>query len=598
MRYNISSLYSASASDKPLYELSEAYIQLYTTNIIEATGCAFPDATPTDVNNLAGGASLQNVGKLDNKNALSLKDPILLVNQFWVSMGGANIITSPTHSYLYNILKLRSQNEIDFKHKQSVLDRYMDNGSSMVIDADVGEINNISSEIIATQYYNLDACNDKIKLLNRKFVPYGDGTNKSLIEVSNFTEAKLAELEIPYFKFVSTTKIVYFDVVKIYLKDLDDFFKNMPSTQQISKFNITVNTNISDATSWTVTYGRGGPANASGYLTSALHSPLANITANATASQLTDAEAYAVNKSRGRFYFKPVSVTLSAGNATCCPFLLGDAGLSRNNMLNTAMVLLPDDYTPAVTGPPAVAAVYPTPSLKITSKIGWTTADAVVTKNQTYLFIPQVKFNPAVMPSIISNEPYEFFTKQATIDLNTFINIIPGQKGIKKPLNNQWSRVRNIYLIPYLTADGFTATVKPYESPVSSAPITNSFAYLNRIQIWQGGKPLLPAENNITPIDYYDNQLYRVNNPMGNNVLGPQSGMISKFDWRGGYHYYQFDMTQYSSDATADATPKSYEIGFDVDSKAVVANNKVDVVVIIELETNWKLNRFTGEFVV
>ena len=85
---------------------------------------------------------------------------------------------------------------------------------------------------------------------------------------------------------------------------------------------------------------------------------------------------------------------------------------------------------------------------------------------------------------------------------------------------------------------------------------------------------------------------------MGNNVLGPQSGMISKFDWRGGYHYYQFDMTQYSSDATADATPKSYEIGFDVDSKAVVANNKVDVVVIIEFETNWKLNRFTGEFVV
>ena len=127
--------------------------------------------------------------------------------------------------------------------------------------------------------------------------------------------------------------------------------------------------------------------------------------------------------------------------------------------------------------------------------------------------------------------------------------------------------------------------------------MTNSFVYLDRIQIYMGGKPLLPAENNITPIDYYDNQNYRVNNPMGNNVLGPQSGMISKFDWRGAYHYYQFDMTQYCSDATADATPKSFELGFDIDSKAVVANNTVDVVVIVEYQVSYKVNRFTSEFV-
>ena len=153
LRYNIGSLYSASASDKPLYELSEAYIQLYTTNIIESqvavvnnagTGGTFPAGNPTVAANATALSmgSLQPVGKLDNKNGLSLKDPTLLVNQFWVNIAGANIITSPTHSYLYNILKLRSENKSDFDRKSSILDRYLDNGSSMLMDADVGEINN------------------------------------------------------------------------------------------------------------------------------------------------------------------------------------------------------------------------------------------------------------------------------------------------------------------------------------------------------------------------------------------------------------------------------------------------------------------------
>lgn len=611
LRYNISSLYSSSASDKPLYELSEAYIQLYTTNVIDATNCTFPASNPTDLSNLFG-PSLQPVGKLDNKNALSLKDPILLVNQLWCSCGGASVITSPTHSYLYNILKLRSENEADFKHKASILDRYLDSGNSMIIDKDVGEINNISSEYVAKNFYQLDSNNPKCKLVNRKFVPWGDGTNKQLIEVTHLTEAKLGELEIPYFKWVSATQLIWYDIVKVYLKDLDDFFKNMPSTQQISKFNLTVNTNISDSTSWTVTYNRthnvdntGAIDNSKGYLTAALHSPLNSVGALTTAGELSVAESYKLMQANIKHYWKPASVSFSAGNATCCPFLLGDMGLSRNNMLDTAGILLPADYN--TTGP-----VYPTPTLTITSKIGWVRAGAgntapVSEKNQTFLFIPQVKWSPSIMPSIITNDPYEFYCKTATIDMNTFTKLKPNATNIKRPLNNQWSRVRNIYLIPFLTSDGFTAAVKPYESPLSSAPITNSFIYMNRIQIYQGGKPLLPSDgNNVSNIDYFDNQLYRVNNPMGNNILGPQSGMISKYDFRGGYRYYHFDMTQYCSDATSDATSKSYEISFDLQSQVLATNanlpegsktTTVDVVVIIEYENSFKMNRFTGEFV-
>ena len=452
----------------------------------------------------------------------------------------------------------------------------------MILDSAVGEVNNISSAIVAKNVYHLDECNKKNKLINRKFVPMGKidantgkSANRNLIEVTSFSESLLQQLEIPYFVWSSATKLVWYDVVKIYLRDIDDFFKNMPSTQQISKFNFTINTNLSDNSSWTETLGRGD------YVDSAKSNPNLDASVATVGTLASVAEAQKQIQSQGIFYFKPTKVVANNGNSTCCPFLLGDAGLSRHNMLDTAMCLLPTDTNTEF------------PTVKISSKIGWPS------KTQTYLMIPQVKWSPEVLPSVISNEPYQFYCRSATIDNNTFINLVPGTSGIKRPLNNQWSRVRNIYLVPFITNAGFgvspnITTVLPYESPISSVPVTNSFVYLSRIQLYMGGKPLLPSENNVTNIDYYDNQLYRVMNPNGNNGLGKQSGMISKFDFRGAYHYYQFDMSQYCSDDVADATPKSFEIGFDIASLPCVA---VNVVVIVEYEKNYKINRFTSEIV-
>ena len=81
-----------------------------------------------------------------------------------------------------------------------------------------------------------------------------------------------------------------------------------------------------------------------------------------------------------------------------------------------------------------------------------------------------------------------------------------------------------------------------------------------------------------------------------------------KFDWRGAYHYYQFPMSQYCSDDVADATPKSFEIGFDIASSTFGTapnpngtggnvSTKLNVCVIVEYEKSYKMNRFTGEFV-
>lgn len=602
LRYNVQSLYSSSSSEKPVYELCEAYCHIPITNQLTLTDATFPDGANAVATNVIplGIDSRQNIFQVHNKNALALKDPLALINQYWFTMANQEVITSPTHSYFYNLLKLRCESKEELEKKMSVIDRILDNGQSMIRDSAVGEINNINSEYVAKNVFGLDESNNKNMKYGKKFVPYGkDGTSTGLLEVSNFSEDDLIQLEIPYMKWIDATNIVFYDIVKIYLKDVDDFFKNCPSLLQIPKFNLTINTNISDSTSWTVTYSN------STYKTSAKSNPLvdavgtgtAGVLADANAVSLSDAEVFNQIRTLFTHYFHPSKVVASMGNATCCPWLIGDAGLSKNNSLGNALMFIPDDTKTAV-------------SLKITSRIGWWSG-TTNNKNQTYLIVPQVMWNPDIQSSIIKNEPYNFYVKKATIDMNTFTGLDYKKSSIKKPLNNSWSRVRNIYLVPFSTDFGLStgpanalvkSGVRPYESPLSSAPLTNSNIYLSRVQIWQGGKPLLPVENNYSPIDMYDNQLFRVLNEMGgNNSLSVQSGMVDKYDWKGAYHYYKYDLSKFNSDSTADNVPKSYEIGFDINSKSPPSNandskNTCDVIVIIEYEASYSINRFTGEF--
>lgn len=469
IRYNVMSMYASSSTEKPMYELSESYAQIYVTNTLTLTNATFTNnnngATPPvnlplipTYDKIATGLnSRQNVYKVHNKSGLALKDPLALVNQYWFSMANQDVITSSTHSYFYNLLKLRTENKEDLERKMSIIDRILDNGESMVRDSRVGEINNFNSEEIARDAFGLDECNKKNEKYGKKFVPFADGSNTALLEATGFDKQDLLNLEIPFMEFVNDNTIVYYDIVKIYLRDIDDFFKNAPSLLQIPKFNLTINTNISDSSSWSVTYDRGG------YVDAAKSNPNINISvANAGALDTTNTAGLAgdvqkIIQSLNKFYFHPKKVTANLGNATACPWLLADCGLSRNNSLKTGLSFSPDNTTND-------------PVLTITSRIGWTN------KNQTFLFIPQVTWNPEMTTSIISDAPYTFYVKKATIDMNTFIGLNYKTAGIKKPLNNNWSRVRNIYLVPYHTqfglstgtsgVAGFEQTgVLPYESP-------------------------------------------------------------------------------------------------------------------------------------
>lgn len=623
VKFNVQNLFSGSASETPIYELSEAYVNLYMVHTLESLDsytktvagtthptlgkAKFPNLTDVQpiTNTIPMNLQSQaNIFKTDNKNALAVKSPIMLVNQVLLNMSGIEVISSPNQCYIYNTLKLRTGKEERNKLANCVDDNYVDNASSIVFDPNVGEINNIGSREIAKQVYHTDEFNDKNMKVNRKFV-IASGDNK-LIDVSNFTEEQLKNAEIPFFVWdASETKLQWYDIQKIYLRDLDPFFASCPSLASLNKMNLVLNLNLSKNTYWTVDLDR------STYETDALHDPtnVASALSNSAAGGNTEA---AINsaidtlrnnlqsqlRANYKHYFEPKKVDWQSGNATACPFMLGDFSLSRNNVLGSSGVIVPPDESANIQSTDPESRI----RLKISSQIGWESG-----KTTNYLFIPQVIYNSAVLKQKIPQIDYQFFTKGYVLDTTSFANLrlSDNLRTYRKPLNNTFSFVRNIYLIPYLYNIDPTTKAKtsllPYESPLSSACITNSPVYINKVKIYQGGKDLLSnVEDNFSPIHLYDNHLYRILNQEGNHILGnshlsDQSGLVDKYDWmKGGFSYHQIDLTKFNADEIQDAKSKSYEIQFDIVNKG--GNRGCDVYVIVEYEKSFTVDRYNAQF--
>ena len=75
---------------------------------------------------------------------------------------------------------------------------------------------------------------------------------------------------------------------------------------------------------------------------------------------------------------------------------------------------------------------------------------------------------------------------------------VAGNGSVSKLFNAQISRPRLLYIIPYFSNSGKANAVRPYQSPVSSAPNTSSLCKLKNLQIQIGGKISLSKPNNIT----------------------------------------------------------------------------------------------------
>ena len=210
------------------------------------------------------------------------------------------------------------------------------------------------------------------------------------------------------------------------------------------------------------------------------------------------------------------------------------------------------------------------------------------TGNPCRIFIPSVSYKNEYIKSIITHPQYSL--KYTDYNVDSDLNKAQGST-ISRLFNCQLSRVRNLYIIPFL-ASPTGAFPSPTNSPISSAPNTCSVCKLRQVQIQIGGSNLF---NEIQSYDYqfYNHSTLSLMSEINGNSLKSRffSGQISKSQWsNGGYGVYCINL-QKSSDKIQDSLMKSFQLIYTIDGAAGLS---YDFYYMITYESELSLDRSTG----
>ena len=157
--------------------------------------------------------------------------------------------------------------------------------------------------------------------------------------------------------------------------------------------------------------------------------------------------------------------------------------------------------------------------------------------------------------------------------------------------NVQLSRVRNLYIIPFLSSPT-NAFPSPTNSPISSAPITCSIARLRNFNIQIGGQNIFSEPQNFN-YQFYNNNTLSIMADINGNSLKSKffSGQISKSQWESGYNVYSINLQKVQDEIT-DSLMKSFQLIFQIDGTAGLS---YDFYYIITYESELSLDRTTGQ---
>ena len=163
--------------------------------------------------------------------------------------------------------------------------------------------------------------------------------------------------------------------------------------------------------------------------------------------------------------------------------------------------------------------------------------------------------------------------------------------SVSRLFNVQLSRVRNLYIIPFLS--GSTTVPSPFNSPLSSAPITCTPCRLKNFNIQIGGQNIFSEPQNYN-YQFYNNNALSIMADINGNSLKSKffSGQITKSMWENGYNVYTINL-QKCTDETADSLMKSFQLIFQVESSNV-ATVSYDFYYMITYQSELSLDRSTG----
>ena len=432
------------------YEWSQAYLAIpYTVTVVPDGTCLTVAPEPVNV------------------NALSIKSNATLIDWCSMKFNGVSVNRGSYYNHLMMNERIKMYSNDKFDLYGDILNHVFDSGNTIGYNSLAGEYNNVTN--LATGLVaqgnkpgtvpnlahrarctktNVDLTNQSNSTLGNFLLSTAVGgvqtTAGSTVLLNNVNQNSLV--------YQSALGLVYQGISIIPLSELGcDFFKNMPSVGSSSGFELRLQMNLSKENSYQIKY-------------------------NAIATNTTVANLVTSNQIVGH---------------ACC-FMLANPSTDGSTGLKTA-------GTGAVNGTMTVRACigWDNQTGQLKDQFGGTAG------NPCRIFIPAVSYTNEYIKNIIQHPQYslKYTDYYVDSDLNKLQN-----SNISRLFNVQLSRVRNLYIIPFL-ASLTGAFPSPTNSPISSALITCSVAKLKKFNIQIGGQNIFTEAQNFDYQFYNNNSL-------------------------------------------------------------------------------------------
>jgi hypothetical protein len=149
-----------------------------------------------------------------------------------------------------------------------------------------------------------------------------------------------------------------------------------------------------------------------------------------------------------------------------------------------------------------------------------------------------------------------------------------------------------LYIIPFLS--GSATVPSPFNSPISSAPITCTPCRLKNFQIQIGGQNIFSEPQSFN-YQFYNNNSLSITSDINGNSLKSKffSGQITKSMWENGYNAYSINLEKVTDEIT-DSLMKSFQLIYQIEDNATGTKLKYDFYYIITYQSELSLDRSTG----
>jgi len=509
-------------------------------------------AIPYTVTVVPDGTILTTAVDPANANALSIKSNATLID--WVSckFNGVSVTRNSYYNHLLMNERIKMYSADKFKLYGDILGHAWDTGNSIGYTTTAGEYNNgtnLQIGLIAQGYKPSTLTNQgHLSRCAKTNIDMTDNTYSSLAQfllgntalnpVSKQTQSGstsiLTNENQNSLVYQGTDGLVFQGVSIIPLSELHDFFKQMPSVASSTGFELRLQMNLSKENSYQIRYAA---------------------VANATAV--------------------PNLVTSNQIVGHCCPFMLANPSTDGTTGLKTA-------GTGVVNGTMTVRAC-----IGWQNQTGQLASFAGATGNPCRIFLPAVNYNNEYIKDIVQNPQYSL--KYTDYYVDSDLNKSQGSQ-ISRLFNVQLSRVRNLYIIPFLSSPT-GAFPSPTNSPISSSPITCTPCRLKNFNIQIGGSNIFSEPQNFNYQFYNNNSLSLMADINGNSLKSKFfSGQISKSQWECGYNVYTINLMK-CTDEISDSLMKSFQLIFQVEGAAGLS---YDFYYMITYQSELNLDRSTG----